>query len=735
MAKEIYSMALMCFMMVWGVTVNAQTAMTVSPESGTTLTELSEVIVTFNDAATADLGALAANVTITSDKDYSAGVNVGYGSSDNQIKLSFDKITVEANYTINVPAGAITADGRDVEAFTLSYTIGAKILPTLTPEPGEVKWLSTLIYNYPAGATLGDAYGAKPATIVGPDGFSSVLIPVYDYQIGQDKYTLRLARVATQPGEYTVTIPDSLLKYTDNTDRSTVYLPGGVFKYTVTGGEKTNISVSPSGNVNYFNEFTVTFPDYATIAKNSELMPNIYIMKDGQEKAVNSFSMNYNITVEGNKIAYKNEYSKIIDPGHYYMAFPEGCVLLGDGQMPCSPFMVEVNVVEPEPVNIVLTPGKGSQVSMLNKATIQFPDNDDVVMNSSAQVTLSRVKEDGTLYTVGTAYGSGGITMADAKTYVAQFNGMAIEDGKYVITLARNSFTVGTGFNQEVVDTVLFVAPELVAPGLDPANNAELDKIQLFTVSFPDEAVVKFNSAIKNVSVVLYKGAEIERNEYGIINANVASANSFVPVEGTTNSFTFSFSSAVIEAGDYTMLFPAGVFLMGEDEHSFNAAAEFHYRATGNGVDKIEVTPAAPVDALRQITVTYINETSITAQNQYIGFSLYKVNTENSWDDYMCYTSDYVIENNKCTITLNKDYTDAGEYYLDITAWTFYLSDGVTACTPQRLTFTVQPGGSSGITEVKADNEAKEAYNLAGQRVLPNAKGMVIVNGKKHFNK
>ncbi|MCI7045718.1 MAG: hypothetical protein MR968_05540, partial [Prevotella sp.] len=60
--------------------------------------------------------------------------------------------------------------------------------------------------------------------------------------------------------------------------------------------------------------------------------------------------------------------------------------------------------------------------------------------------------------------------------------------------------------------------------------------------------------------------------------------------------------------------------------------------------------------------------------------------------------------------------------------------DGVTNCTPQRLTFIVDPN-ATGITEVNANNDTKAAYNLAGQRVMPNAKGLVIINGKKYFNK
>ncbi len=736
MAKTIYSMALLCLLMVWGSNVSAQTSMTALPESGTTLKELSEVVLTFNQASTTDLGAKAADATITSDKDYNAGVTIEYGETENQMKLTFNKLTEEANYTIQVPAGAITADGQDVGAFTLNYTIGEEKQATLTPEPGEVKWLSTLIYHYPAGTTLNNVYGAKPATIEGPDGFRTVLIPEFNYQIGPDKYTLRLARIASQAGEYTVTIPDSLIKYTNTSDWSTVYLPGGTFKYNVSGGGLTQTSVTPAEAISAFDAFSVTFPDYDSISKNPDLMPNIYIMKEGQDNQVASFSMNYNITAKGNVISYKNQYSKLIDPGHYYMAFPEGCLLLGEAQEPCSPFMVEFDIVEPEPVNIVLTPADGSKVNMLNQVLIQFPDNDDVTMNSGAQVSLSRIKEDGTSISVGGAYGSSSIEMMDSKTYCAHFSGMAIEDGTYVITLNRNSFTVGTGFNQEVTATIEFTAPELAEPVLDPANQAVLDKIQHFTVSFPTETVVKLNTYLNNKTVYLYKGAELTDNGYGGIgNSQVATANNFTAVEGSTNSFTFSLSSAAIEAGDYTMVFPAGVFLMGEDEHSFNAAAEFHYTATGNGVDKIEVTPSVPVAALSEVTITYINETAIFAQNQYLGFSLYKVNPEQAWDDYQGYTSNVKIEGNQCTITLDKEYTEAGEYYIDITNWSFYLSDGITSSTPQRVTFTIDPNAATGINEVSSDQAKKVAYNLAGQRVAPNTKGLVILNNKKYINK
>ena len=53
-----------------------------------------------------------------------------------------------------------------------------------------------------------------------------------------------------------------------------------------------------------------------------------------------------------------------------------------------------------------------------------------------------------------------------------------------------------------------------------------------------------------------------------------------------------------------------------------------------------------------------------------------------------------------------------------------------------RLIVTVSQGGGSGINTVvtKIDNNAP-AYNVAGQRVNNNFKGLVVKDGKKYMNK
>lgn len=48
--------------------------------------------------------------------------------------------------------------------------------------------------------------------------------------------------------------------------------------------------------------------------------------------------------------------------------------------------------------------------------------------------------------------------------------------------------------------------------------------------------------------------------------------------------------------------------------------------------------------------------------------------------------------------------------------------------------FEFSLGGTTGISSVSV-NELKAAYNVAGQKVAANAKGLVIMNGKKFINK
>lgn len=743
MAKKYFSMAFMCLMMLVGaVNTNAQVSVTADPADGSRVEKLSKVTLTFTGAGEVDYGSKSGDVTITSDKGYSAGCTLAYGDETNQMVINFTEVTEEADYTISVPANAMTGSEGTIEAFELQYTVGAALPElTLTPAAGDVKWLDQIIINYPVEKSLSaDNYNGDTATLTAPDGSVQKLTPIYNYQIGNGKYTLGIPKVATTPGEYTVTIPSNLFYYYGDSWEN-VYISGGEFKYNVTGGEMTKIVTTPSveAPTSNFHAFTIEFPDYTTIEKNSKA--SIYLYRDGKATSVTSISIDYNISVDGNKLTYNNQYSSIIEPGHYYATFPEACVLLGEEKTPSTPFLLEFDIVEPEPVNVVITPGEGAQVNMLHHAIISFPDaEEEVSLNSSSNVYLYRILDDGQERSIAGAYGQSSIIKIDDKTFDARFTGMATETGNYKIVLTKNSFTIGTGFNQEVSVNVSFTAQDAPAIEISPVAGTTMDKIQKFTVTFPNEAVVKFNEKAQYKASTLYVGAELIDNGYGgYTNSQVSSASNYTAVEGKTNAFEFTLADPAINKGDYILVIPAGVFLMGEDEHNFSGRFEAVYSATGEGLDKLEVTPAEPVQSLSEMSITYINETSISFQSSYPSMTLYKVNNTQSWDDYKEYigSTGLSIEGNKINVKLANEYTEAGEYYVEINKWLLYLSDGVTAPTPQKVYFTVDPNASPvGIQTLVSGRADKRIYNINSMEVKSMDKaGLYIVDGQKHMVK
>lgn len=702
------------------------------PADSSVVEELSSVVLTFDDLDLVDLGTKANEITLTSD-NLSLGCTAAFGDADNQMVVSFEKVSAKGEYHLNVPQNAfVDGNGTAIGAFMLVYTIGAEPAAYLTPAAGEVQWLTKLIYNYDVETTLSaDTYNGGKATLTSPSGKVQNLHPEYNWQIGNGKYTLRVLDLIdpTEEGECVVTIPDDLFYcYVDGNRQN---LPGGTFTYNQKGGHAEAVEYEPQGQLYNFNHFEVSFPNVTSIEKLNK--DNLYLCKEGKDGYVSQFSLDYNVQIEGNKLVYNNQYTNVIDPGHYYISFPED-IVVKDGQKHNAPFKIEFDIVEPEAVEAVWSPKSDEVVNMLNSVVITFPTVESLTINSSASAYLYRVDGEQEL-SVGGAYGNSNFEKLSDNSVKISFNGMATVEGTYRVKLNKNAFVFADGsFNVDLQHDMTFVPAEAPVMTITPAAGSVLDKIQSFIVTFPNETKVTVNNALSSKTTTLYVGAELVDNGWGgYANQQAGSTSYYTAVEGSTNSFEFKLSQAAINAGDYLLKMPAGIFLIGEDESNYSRAFEAVYTATGEGLDKIEVNPNHPVEKLEELSITYINETSIVGQSPYLGFSLYKVNDTQSWDDYKEYIGgDNVrIEGNTLYLTPTGEYTEEGEYYIDITAYSLYMSDGVTASTPQRVYWTVGEWSEdipTGLTEVKAAASVR-TYNLMGQEVK-NAKGLMIQNGK-----
>lgn len=740
--KKLYTLALMCLFMLTAAAEDAAVQITADPADGSTVEKLSSVTITFGGVTTVDQGSKASDVTITSDKGYSAGCTLGYGAADNQMVVSFTEVTAEATYTLNFPENAFSADTA-IPAFTLTYTIGQEQQEGLvfSPAPGTVTWLTDIIATVAADPSLNfysDANGEKPY-ILDSNGEKVVVdaSSLYDSNAGRSFFHIIPRLLITTPGEYTLVIPENSLYYNDASWQK-VYLPSQTAKYNLIGGETAVFTSSPSKDepVSRFKDLIITFPNNTNVTYNSTRSITLY---QNAETWKGSGSLNYNFTYEGNTMKF-SVYSEIIDAGHYTMTFPEGCLLLDDE--PSAPFMVEFDIVENEPLNMVVTPAEGASVEgILNSAVITFPDETDVTYNPGS-IYLYRLNGENKV-TVGSAYGATTtVKQDDGKTFKVSFNGIATVSGTYQLAVPKNLFAAGDSFNAETTVTFTYTAPEAPTMVVTPAEGAELDRVQNFTVTFPDEEEVNVNTALSS-SITLYKGIPYY-SEYGYLVAtsqSTCSLSAITKTEGKGNEFTFSFSNPGIEAGEYTLAIPAGIFLVGD--RTFNATDTLVYTATGNGLDKIEATPSEPVSSLKNITLTFTDETSVTFQSAWASATFYMVNPEQTYDTYKenisATKSDwngyvYIDETspNTLIIELKDEYTEAGEYYISLSNYFLFMSDGTTPNTINKVYFTIDPTTSvKGVTESAVD-AATRVYTIGGVEVKATDRpGLYIKNGKK----
>lgn len=720
------------------------------PDPDFMVSELSSVTLTFPDAAAVDKGSQYQKITVTSD-DFSINCTLDYGDSDNQMVVSFSKISEEGAYTINVPEDAITADGSALEAFSITYKVGVEREDnyTLIPAPGEVEWLYEFVFSDPdVTANLGvESYGEAKPTVTSPSGEVSQLINVYNYEIGGGKYTFRLRRLAVEPGEYTISFPDDYLYYMDE-GYNKVYYPACEFTYEVKGGELTQVISDPSmtESTYNFNYLTLEFPGYETIAIKGDMSyteKSIQVFMVGQESSVTSFTLEeggYYFTIDGNKMSWANVYSDFTTPGDYFLTIPAGSILLGEEKTPCTPFVVEFKVVAPDPVVIDITPAAGTTVSMLNKAVITFPELSNVDLARSPSMNLERiVVENGEnkVVSIGGAYYPDAFTRLADNSFLANFNGLATVDGTYRLTLAPNSFVYDGGYNQEYSVEVTFQAPAAPEYTMSPDNSEALPKLQKFTITFPEENVVKYNEILSSKMAILYKGEEIVKNEWGMVsNVQVGTTSEYTKVEDSTNSFSFSMSAAGLDEGKYVLYIPAGVFLMGEDAANFSREVTMVYECNGEGLDKIVATPDQPVKELQDMSLTFVDETSIRLQSEWTGFTLYKEIEGQDYGQFMEYISgdNVKAEGNTLYLTLTDPLTEEGRYYVEINAYSLYMSDGETTSTPQKVFFTVDPDAPDTVAVETVAPESSETriFTITGIEVKEmSAPGIYIVNGIK----
>ncbi len=368
-----------------------------------------------------------------------------------------------------------------------------------------------------------------------------------------------------ETGEYKLVLPEGYIwKYTPSYEHE--YMPTREITYTK--GEATPAtftSVPEKGStVKKFQNISITFPGVTTIKQNSTY--RVYMYRDGEDAEVFSASMEYGFKINGNTLNY-SYYQEVVDGGHYRMMIPEGFVLL-DGE-PNAPFQLEFDIAEGEALKMVVSPAEDSETTGIVKSClVSFPEDSNVKVSTSSSITMNEIHGDIEWF-VGYA-SSSQISRRNATTFKVDFNGFPTNTGDCKISFPKNMFSKDDKHSPDTSVVFHFTAPEAPLMVVTPEGGSVQEELQKFTVSFPSESNVTLNTMRQNVYLCLYKG-EIEKNEYGMVmNQVVANCNSQTLTK-KDGVFSFSLMPLIKEEGTYSLVIPAGLFLVGTQSYNHEA--------------------------------------------------------------------------------------------------------------------------------------------------------------------
>lgn len=272
--------------------------------------------------------------------------------------------------------------------------------------------------------------------------------------------------------------------------------------------------------------------------------------------------------------------------------------------------------------------------------------------------------------------------------------------------------------------------------------NTTVDELKTVTfkasdiLSLDEGQLVTINGAVKR----RYQTLQV-MDKLGNVIVSEVTADQY---EQVGNDITLTLKSGIVEAGEYTIVLPYGAFLIGEEmQAASNASGTYVVTVSGNlepESDNILGDPVFTVTA-DKITISFPNAKVSDIEDGAVVFpGGIIINTPDGTeateqyrypDDLFLPTTDAISFT--CSNPCGKDaivtIPAEGIQVIDYTqgGW-----DGTVVYTNSEA---LTNNTSTGINAAKAAVMNGAAFNIAGQKVNADAKGIIIVNGKKQVNK
>lgn len=290
-------------------------------------------------------------------------------------------ITTTGEYVVTIPEGIYRlyrySDDKYIcnEAATYTYTVKndgpvvPKVLPSVSPTPGEVASLATIEFFRPTGYTMYIPDPVKPFTLTLPDGSGVQVNPTTNANVEGDYIFVYLPEKYTTPGQYTLSIPDGGILLYDAADQP-VSFPGYSYTYTVKEftASKLAYTADPVDGSSIYSPLYVYVKFDDTVTYTDGVKAKLTTPAGETEEVITSFNK------ANNRLMLTFGYMNYSLYGEYKFTIPQGIVVTADGRTN-EEFTLTYNYIERKIENIpfIITPKEGL-VAEFQRVTIEGPE-------------------------------------------------------------------------------------------------------------------------------------------------------------------------------------------------------------------------------------------------------------------------------------------------------------------------------------------------------------------------
>lgn len=605
----------------------AQTLVSSVSPAGGEVTEISEIIVSFDQSAPGNnIKASESGIFDEQGNNFNPNINQKFTRSDNNKNYHFKPesgtITTPGTYTFKLAAGSIYTNmmgpyygdyGSKNEYIEVVYIVvdapKAFAFEGATPASGSVvDRIDEIVVDFAAESVL---TGSATVDVAGVQAtFAPTATP------GQVKATL--AQAVTAEGNYTITIPEGAFTAADGTSNEAVTLNYTIEYPEMNPGEIT-ISPANGSNVVGLNTIIVEFPQPITV-----------------NDAAGAITLSNGATIENIEI---NKYSAIITAnaasgwqlGQYTLNIPKGYFVGSSSKNPALSYSWNIIAATLDIDDFSIRNGETKEVAVKLTGDVDFTAFQaditlpaglevvgDFVLNRGVDhVLTSRVQSNGAIRLLSYSLTNKNYTGNSGDAFVT-FQVKAADDfrGNHQIAINGITFTTSAGNEFELeaatanVEGLLFVSSIEINPtslNLETGEEARLEATVYPQAA--DNLKVTWSTTSKDI---------VEVDEEGKVVAKAAGQAEIIATAQDGSGVTASIPVTVVytHAGTLTIT-PAEVFievdqrqtLTAEFDKVTNKAGDLVWSSDNEAVAVVEIT-----DGVVEVVGKSLGEANITAQ-------------------------------------------------------------------------------------------------------------------------